>query len=200
MHMSHLRASLLAAAVLAVTSVLPAHAGSDPYIGEMMLFGGNFCPNGWVAANGSVLSIQQNSALWSLITNTYGGDNVNTFQMPDLRSRVPVGTGTGPGLSPVALGQVGGAETVTLTANNLPEHSHALTASTAPATHAAPAAGRVPAQAQNAGVYRDAFAGGATVALAATSSAGAGTPLSVRNPYLGMTWCIATVGIYPTRP
>lgn len=187
---------LLAAAMLAAASAQPAHAGIDPLLGEMMLVGGNFCPANWLPANGALLSIAQNSALYSLLGTTYGGDGQTTFGLPDLRGRVPLGVGQGPGLSYMGQGQMGGTESVTLMSSQMPAHTHQLAASTAPATHAAPAAGRLPAQAQNAGVYRD--AGGATVALTATDVAGASQPFTVRNPYLGMTWCIAISGVYPS--
>ncbi len=195
MRLSTLR-PLLAAAMLAAASAQPAHAGIDPLLGEMMLVGGNFCPVNWLPANGALLSIAQNSALYSLLGTTYGGDGQTTFGLPDLRGRVPLGVGQGPGLSYMGQGQMGGTESVTLMSSQMPAHTHQLAASTAPATHAAPAAGRLPAQAQNAGVYHD--AGGATVALTATDVAGASQPFTVRNPYLGMTWCIAISGVYPS--
>ena len=101
-------------------------AGSDPVLGSIMQFAGSFAPNGWALAQGQLLSISTNTALFSILGTTYGGDGASTFGLPDLRGRVPVGTGTGPGLTPVTLGQKFGDETVTLAAANLPAHDHGL--------------------------------------------------------------------------
>ena len=101
-------------------------AGSDPFIGSIMQFAGSFAPSGWALAQGQLLSISSNTALFSLLGTTYGGDGSTTFGLPDLRGRVPVGTGTGPGLTPVSLGQEFGDETVALTTANLPAHDHEL--------------------------------------------------------------------------
>ena len=92
----------------------------DPFIGEIIMFGGNFAPRGWALCNGQLLSISQNSALFSILGTTYGGDGRTTFGLPDLRGRVSMHPGTGPGLSPRSLGQKGGAETETLTTSNMP--------------------------------------------------------------------------------
>lgn len=190
-------ASLVLCATLTATPA--AHAtGMDPFMGEVMLFAtsGGWCPRGWLAADGTQLPISQYSALFSLLGTTYGGNGTATFALPDLRGRTPVGQGQGTGLPNYTMGQVGGQENATLLNSNMPAHTHALPASTAPATHAAPATGRVPAQAQNAGVYAS---GGTTVDLAPTGMSGQGLPFSIRNPYLVMQWCIAVEGIYPTR-
>lgn len=193
----------LAVAVLAALAAAPAaQAGTEPYIGEMMLFAAPFsnqgqCPRYYMPADGRLLPISQYTPLFSLINTVYGGDGHTTFALPDLRGRVPIGQGTGPGLTSKTVGQMGGAESVTLTAQNLPAHSHTLFATTDPATHAAPAAGRLPAQAQNAGVY--ASTGGATVQMTGTGLAGSSLPFSVRNPYVVMNWCIAVEGVYPSQ-
>ncbi|MFV3307728.1 phage tail protein [Pseudomonas sp. NY15181] len=103
---------------------------SDPFLGEIKMFGGNFAPRGFAFCAGQIMSIAQNTALFSLLGTTYGGNGQTTFGLPDLRSRTPVGasfTGAPPGLSSVALGQVGGTENVTLTSNQLPTHVHAAT-------------------------------------------------------------------------
>src|SRR6476469_8745709 len=103
---------------------------AEPFLGSIIIFGGNFAPKGWAMCNGQILAINQNTALFSLLGTTYGGNGTTTFALPDLRGRVPVGMGQGPGLSPMTEGQVGGTETVTLTVNQLPNHNH---------PHAAPA-------------------------------------------------------------
>lgn len=109
---------------------------SEPFLGEIRAVGFNFAPRGWAQCNGQLLSIAQNSALFSLLGTTYGGDGVQTFALPDLRGRAAVGVGTGPGLSPIVQGQDGGAQQVTLTSLNLPAHTHVATY--------APAAGSTP--------------------------------------------------------
>lgn len=96
----------------------------EPFIGQILLFGGNFAPRGWALCDGQLLPISQNTALFSILGTTYGGDGRSTFALPDLRSRVPVHAGTGPGLSPKTLGQRGGTESTQLTINNLPPHTH----------------------------------------------------------------------------
>jgi microcystin-dependent protein len=101
---------------------------SEPFIGQIMLVGFNYCPRGWAEANGALLPIAQNTALFSLLGTTYSGDGRTTFGLPDLRGRVPIGDGTGAGLSPYQLGQKGGVESVTLTSSQLPPHAHSITA------------------------------------------------------------------------
>ncbi|WP_340819596.1 tail fiber protein [Methanolobus sp. WCC4] len=99
---------------------------TDPLLGEITLFAGNFAPRGWAFCNGQLLPINQNQALFSILGTTYGGDGRTTFALPDLRGRAPVHAGNGPGLSPVVLGQKGGAETVALNVNQMPSHTHTL--------------------------------------------------------------------------
>ena len=101
---------------------------SAPFIGEIRMFGGSFAPLGWTMCNGQTLSIAQNDALFTLIGTTYGGDGITTFNLPDLRSRVPIHQGQALGLSPYVIGQVGGTESVTLTTAQMPQHNHAVMA------------------------------------------------------------------------
>lgn len=188
----------LAASALGLLGAAPALAQMEPYLGQIAVFGFNFCPRDWARADGALLPIAQYQALFSLLGTTYGGDGRTTFGLPDLRGRTVVGTGQGPGLLSIGQGDRGGQAQVTLTPAQMPQHSHALVASTAPATHAAPD-GRLLAATQNAGAY--AAAGGATATLAPTSVApqGGSQPFSVRDPYLGMTACIAVWGAFPPR-
>jgi microcystin-dependent protein len=111
---------------------------SDPFIGEIRMFAGNFAPLGWNFCDGTLLPIAQNDALFNLIGTSYGGDGVSNFAVPDLRGRLPVGQGAGPGLSPRTLGDQYGTETVTLTAQQMPGHSHTFVATTAAAASANP--------------------------------------------------------------
>lgn len=170
------------------------------------LFGFGFAPNNWAICDGSLLPIGQNTALFSLLGTIYGGNGTTNFALPDLRSRVPIGQGQGPGLSPYQLGQVGGAESVTLTNAQMPMHNHALTGSTGAATTSAPN-GSVLAASN--GALEDGTA--VTVNTYATSGndavlnptsigvAGGSQPVQIQTPYLAMNYCIALVGIFPSR-
>lgn len=111
---------------------------SEPFLGQIMLVGFNFAPVGWAFCNGQLLSISQNTALFSLLGTTYGGDGVSNFALPDLRGRAAVGFGNGAGFTPYTLGEITGTETVTLTASQMPAHSHLVGANAANATVASP--------------------------------------------------------------
>src|SRR5271167_2889298 len=104
---------------------------SDPFLGEIRMFGGNFAPIGWALCNGQLLSISQNTALFSVLGTSFGGDGVSTFALPDLQGRVPINAGQGAGLSPYVLGGKGGAENVTLLSTQMPAHKHLVSAETA---------------------------------------------------------------------
>lgn len=166
----------------------------DPFIAEIILFGGNFAPRGWAFCDGQLLPISQNTALFSLLGTIYGGDGRTTFALPDLRGRVPIHPGTGPGLSTVRLGERGGQETVTLGVANLPSHSH-LAHGTQGAQTATRPAGNVPS------------ASGAYAAAPDTSpmnadfikNTGGSQPFPNRQPYLGVNYIIALVGVFPSR-
>src|SRR5690606_2295885 len=101
-------------------------SAQEPFLGEIKMFAGTFAPNGWAKCEGQILSISHNSALFSLLGTTYGGDGQTTFALPDLRGRAPLHSGQGPGLSDYSLGQQGGTESTTLTVNNLPAHNHTI--------------------------------------------------------------------------
>ena len=101
---------------------------SEPFVGEIRMFAGNFAPQGWAFCDGQLLSVNQNDALFSLLGTIYGGDGRTTFGLPDLRGRLPMHAGTGPGLSPQRMGSMGGQENVTLTVNEMPAHSHSANA------------------------------------------------------------------------
>jgi len=116
----------------------------DNYLGEVRIFAGNYAPEGWQFCNGQSLSVSEYQALYSLIGTTYGGDGVNTFALPDLRGRVPVGVGSGPGLTPRVLGQSGGSEEVALVESQIPAHGHNLTVNTSEASTATPSQNMLP--------------------------------------------------------
>ena len=127
---------------------------SEPYVGEIRMFAGNFAPRGWAFCDGQLLAVSQNDALFSLLGTIYGGDGRTTFGLPDVRGRVPVHQGTGPGLSQRRLGSKGGSEDVTLTSNQLASHSHDFNANTALADSEMPT-GRVVAQGDGVNFYRN---------------------------------------------
>lgn len=175
---------------------------SDNFIGEIRLFAGNFAPANWALCNGQTLSIQQNTALFSLIGTTYGGDGVTNFNLPNLQGRVPVGEGQGPGLSNRIIGMAAGVEQVTLATANLPLHTHTLSASSAAATafkvdNSLP--GTVSAShfyVNNTGTPAPTFG---NLNPQSVSPAGANLPHSNLMPTLCLSFIIALSGIYPSR-
>lgn len=197
-HLHH-QGAALAFATLAAT-ISPAAQAQDQYVAEVRLFAFDFCPKYWAPATGALLSINQNSPLFSLLGTDYGGNGTSIFNLPDLRGRVPVGTGQGAGTSSTPRAQQGGAETTTLTNSQMPAHTHNQMASAEAATHGTPANNSLLAQAQNGGMYADIGSGSAVPMNSATAGADTPAPVNVRNPYLGMTWCIATQGYFPPRP
>lgn len=169
---------------------------SEPFIGEIRMFAGNFAPRGWQFCQGQLLSIAQNSALFSILGTTYGGNGMTTFALPDLRGRVPLGPGQGLGLSPRTLGEQGGVETVTLISTQIPAHTHALNASSATPTTADPGGALLPTGASRI------YAGGAPSAQLSPTSigvAGGSQPHQNMQPFLAMNYIIAVEGIYPSR-
>src|SRR5262249_11757094 len=132
---------------------LGARAGNEPFLGELMLTGYNFCPQGWAAANGQLLPINQNQALFSLLGTYFGGNGQTTFALPDLRGRTAIGVGQGPGLTDRVVGEQGGAETVTLSTAEMPAHTHAAFGSTLAGNTANPAAA-LPARKTRTLLYR----------------------------------------------
>lgn len=168
---------------------------AEPFIGQLMLVPYNFTPRGWLPCDGRVLPIAQNTALFSLLGVTYGGDGQTTFKLPDLRGRTPVSVGQGPGLSGYNLGETGGVENVTLTANQMPMHNHRVAAASGASDSSTPGNNYLSAG--------DAYqTGNADVAMnqAMLTPAGEGQPHENRPPFLAMQWMIATEGIYPSRP
>ena len=189
---------------------------SEPFIGMIILVGFNFAPRGWALCNGQLLPINQNTALFSLLGTQYGGNGQTTFALPDLRGRVPNGMGQGPGLSNFTIGQVGGVEAVTLAVNQMPTHTHVITpgglAATSKVKNAAgnrqTPVGNVPAI-EAAGVTAtysdqvpDASMGAGAIAISGNptaATAGGSQPFENLQPYLTMNYCIALVGIFPSR-
>ena len=176
----------------------PARAAADPFIGELMLFGGNFCPRGWADANGQLLPISVNTALFSLLGTLYGGDGRTTFALPDLRGRVPLHEGQGPGLSDYVQGQTGGSESVSLTVPQLPSHRHPAMGSNALASQFGPG-GNVLASKDRIASYRPGDDPLVPMAPGAIGDTGGGQAHENRPPFLTLRWCIALQGIFPSR-
>lgn len=169
---------------------------SEPFIGEIRMFGGNFAPQGWALCDGQLLAISDNDALFALIGTTYGGDGETTFALPDLRGRLPVHMGQGSGLSNYVQGQTGGTETVTLTTSQLPLHTHPLSGSNTQATTRSPAnTGLNTAEAQ---VYSRTLDAG-NLSGDSIGPAGGSQPHENVMPFMCINFIIALFGIFPSR-
>jgi len=170
---------------------------AEPFIGQISLFSGTFAPRGYEFCAGQMMTIAQNQPLFALIGTTYGGDGRTTFALPDLRGRIPVHQGQGPGLSNHPIGQLGGVESVTLDTSQMPAHTHAIQADSGAATAETPA-GNVLAESSKK-LY--AAAGGSLVEMNANTVGSAGASQSHSNmmPFLGMNFIIATTGLFPPR-
>lgn len=174
---------------------------SDPFLGEIKMFGGNFAPRGYALCNGTLMAISQNTALFAILGTTYGGNGVSTFGLPDFQGRSPVHWGTGPGLATVLLGESAGQENVTLLTSNMPQHIHPIIASTGDGTSNKPLANGYLAAAVDKDlnpVNMYAAAPTAPVNLNSTISGGS-IPLSIRNPFLAVSFIIALMGEFPSR-
>jgi microcystin-dependent protein len=183
----------------------------EPFLGQIQPFGFNFAPRGWAMCQGQLLSIAQNTALFSLLGTMYGGNGQTTFGLPDLRGRSLVGMGQGPGLTNIDQGEAGGTETTTLIVSQMPAHNHTATATstlqgaTEQGDKASPQ-GRMLASLP--GLYYTPPQGGQTytamfnqavLTSVTVAVSGGSQPIPLRNPYLGMNMCIATQGIFPSR-
>ena len=173
---------------------------STPYIGEIRMFGFGRTPNGWQACDGSLLAISQYDALFALIGTTYGGDGQTTFAVPDLRGRLPIHQGQGPGLSNYVIGQRAGTETVTVLPTQMPAHTHTLVATNSLATSLTPSNTQLPAAVSNETFYVSDITGATVQVMSAqsTSIAGGSQPHENCMPTLTVQYCIATFGIFPS--
>lgn len=188
-----LTAAALAAGCLFVAA--PAQA-QEQYLGEVRLFGMNWCPRGFLPAEGQLLAISQNTALFSLYGTLYGGDGRTTFALPDLRGRAPVSAGQGPGLPGYSVGQKAGTTAHTLTINEMPPHGHPAFGTGSAADNDSPQGTLLATQGD------DFYAAGPAneqMASGAIGNSGGGQAFSIQDPILAMTWCVATQGIFPSR-
>lgn len=170
---------------------------SEPFVGEIRMFAGNFAPRGWAFCDGQLLAVSQNDALFSLLGTIYGGDGRTTFGLPDMRGRIPVHAGTGPGLSNRRLGAKGGAETVTLTTNQLASHSHSLNAATGGTAQASPV-GNLPGSDRTV-MYVNTNDRAGTFANPVTGFKGGSRAHTNLMPFLCVNFIVALFGIYPSR-
>ena len=173
---------------------------ADPFVAEIRIFPFNFAPKGWAFCNGQLLPISQNTALFSLLGTTYGGDGKSNFALPNLQGQAPMHPGQGPGLSLYVLGQTGGSATVTLLQTNLPSHSHAMSAVNQPGEDASPA-NEALARSVGASLYQTTTdANVVQYAPSAVSPTGGGQPHNNLMPYLTLNFNIALQGVFPARP
>ena len=170
---------------------------SEPFVGEIRSFGFNFVPRGWAQCNGQLLPISQNTALFSILGTTYGGDGKSTFGLPNLQGIVPMGAGQGPGLTLRDLGETGGSETVTLTTQHIPPHTHPANCNAGNGNQLSPV-GNFWAQ-DVGGSMEYGNAGPSQMASGALGNGGGDQTHNNLQPYQVLNYCIALQGIFPPR-
>lgn len=204
MIMQNIVAATVAGAAFMASSSVQACA-AEPYIGSVCITAADFCPaNTHIEANGQLLPISQFTTLFSLLGTTYGGNGTTTFAIPDMRGRTPVGQGVAPGLSPVKQGEQRGVEQATLTTENMPSHTHSLNVVNSDGTGPVAAGDWIanPKSSAREVIISGYATRGTTVALSSgtVGNAGANTPVNNIPPQLGLRYCIAISGVYPSRP
>lgn len=171
---------------------------SEPFIGEIKIFPYNFAPKGWAYCDGQLLPISQNQMLFSIIGTTYGGNGTTNFALPNLRGRVPISFGNGPGLSSRPIGESSGSNSVTLSAAQIPSHTHTLSGENVDGTQKT-VNNAYPAQAGSQFSYQNATSPLAPMNGAAVANSGGSQPHNNMQPYLGINYCIALAGLFPSR-
>ena len=172
---------------------------ADPFVAEIRIFPFNFAPKGWAFCNGQILPISQNTALFSLLGTTYGGDGKSTFALPNLENSAPLHPGQGQGLSLYDLGQTGGVEFVTLLQSELPIHPHTLQANINPSNLATPSPLRCYARSSPGNAYKNTNQNITQFAFQGIGIAGGGLPHNNMMPFLTLNFCIALQGVFPPR-
>lgn len=170
----------------------------DGYIGEVKMFAGPYAPVNWLLCQGQTLAITQYNSLYAIVGTTYGGDGINNFNLPDLRGRAPVGAGNGSGLTPRSVGQSGGAEGVTLSSANMPQHSHSVICNTA-GTPANTPVGNVPSLTSDGTAYSSNQTGSADMNANMIANAGSSTPHQNMPPWACINYIINYNGMWPPR-
>lgn len=169
---------------------------ADPFVAEIRIFPCNFAPKGWAWCDGQLLPLSQNTALFSLLGTTYGGNGMSNFALPDLQGRAPMHPGQGPGLSLHDLGESGGFETVFLLESEMPSHAHALSGSSETADSQRPASGSLGV---GNSIYHSPAGNLGAMSMAALQPAGGDQPHNNMQPYLTFYFCIALQGVFPPR-
>lgn len=199
--LSRVRKAVAISAVSAAFVTPAAACGVEPYVGEVCMFAINYCPVGYAQANGQLLPINQYQELFALLGTYFGGDGINNFALPDLQGRAPVGTGAGAGLGQIVIGQQGGAEEVQLTTAQMPSHTHKATVLPAQNTTVSrPGPTVMETALQSTTSLRNLSAPTTNTITVNISPTGGNQPVGVRDPYVGMTYCIAVTGNWPPRP
>ncbi len=179
-----------------------AEADSDPYLGDIMIVGFNFCPRGWAEADGQLLSIATNTSLFSLLGTQFGGDGISNFGLPDLRSRIAIGQGHGPGLTSHPTGQKGGSEAKFMTQSTMPSHSHVVNANNLDGDKPGPSS-KLLAAAPTGGTGNETIyskeAPNRIMAAEMIGNTGGNGAINTQDPFLSLIHCIATDGVYPSR-
>jgi microcystin-dependent protein len=171
----------------------------DPFVAEIRIFPFNFAPKGWAFCDGQILPLSQNTALFSLLGTTYGGDGKSNFALPNMQGNAPMHPGQGPGLSLHDLGETGGSDTVSLLESEIPSHNHNLMAATPPALLLAPAPNEGLSRSSGGPAYLASNANLVTMSSNAIAPAGGDQPHNNLMPYLTLNFCIALQGVYPPR-
>ncbi len=171
---------------------------SDPFIGEIRMFAGNFAPRGWAFCDGQLLAVSQNNALFSLFGTTYGGDGRTTFGLPELRGRIPIHAGQGPGLNNYRLGQKSGTELVTLTPQQMPSHTHTFGVRNGLGTSASPEGHTLAEYDPTEDLYTSRTPN-QTAASGTIGNTGGTQPHGNMMPFLCVNFIVSLLGIYPSR-
>lgn len=171
----------------------------DPFVAEIRIFPFNFAPKGWAFCDGQLLPLSQNTALFSLLGTTYGGNGKSNFALPNMQGNAPMFWGQGPGLSLYDIGETGGSETVSLLESEMPSHNHSLNASIAPATLLSPSSSTSIARSVGGAMYNTTNTLNAPLNANAVAPAGGDQPHNNMMPYLTLNFCIALQGVYPPR-